>query len=409
MIFNPCDIYLPARRADFDRWAVIACDQYTSQREYWDKVAFFVGNAPSALNIIQPEIDLDKADARLPSVHGAMETYVGNGTLKKAVENGFVLTLRETSDGLRVGLVGAVDLESYDYTPGTDLPVRASEKTITSRIPPRLKIREGALLEATHVLMLMDDPMDTVLGPLKQNLSSLRELYDFDLMLGGGHVRGYAVEGEEQLNAIQKALFSLYQKGEGFLFAVGDGNHSLATAKAYWEELKPTLTEEELVTHPARKALVELNNIHAESLIFKPIHRVLFGVKDMGAVISSYKGYLAEKGCSLKEGGNLAFVTEKGEKTYTVEGCGNQLDTVLLEPWFEQYAKEYGLTADYVHGDESLREVARGKDTLGILLGPIDKNALFPSIVSGGVLPRKSFSMGEANDKRFYIETRKIK
>lgn len=411
MIFNPCDIYLPTHRDDLPRWAVIACDQYTSQRDYWNKVEAIADGAPSALHIIQPEIDLDKADGRLPSVHAKMDEYLADGTLEKAVSDGFVLTLRETSSGTRVGLIGAVDLESYDYTPGTDLPVRASEKTIVERIPPRLKIRCGASLEATHVLMLVNDESKLLIEPLAAKKDSFRKLYDFDLMLNGGHIEGYAIEDEETLTGIQKALLTLYGMNDGFLFAVGDGNHSLATAKAYWDEVKQGLSEDEIYTHPARKALVEVVNLFDESLTFKPIHRVLFGTKDLSAAMTSYEKYLAEKGFALERGGDQRFFTDGETKIpFTVRGAEGQLDTVLLEPWAQEYAKENGFTIDYIHGDDAVMSICRENgNAVGILLSDIDKGGLFPSIVSGGVLPRKSFSMGEADDKRFYTETRKIK
>ena len=411
MIFNPCDIYLPTHRDDLPRWAVIACDQYTSQRDYWDKVEKIAAGAPSALNIIQPEIDLDRADTRLPAVHAAMERYLTDGTLEKAVSGGFVLTLRTTSTGIRTGLIGAVDLESYDFTPGTDLPVRASEKTIVERIPPRLKIRRGAALEATHVLMLVNDPKKLLIEPLKETKERFTKLYDFDLMQDGGHIEGYAIEDEETLADIQKALLTLYSMNDGFLFAVGDGNHSLATAKAYWDEVKQTLSEEELYTHPARRALVEVVNLFDESLSFKPIHRVIFGSKDLSAAMASYEKFLAAKGYTLERGGEERFFTDgKTKIPFTVKGAEEQLDTLLLEPWVQEYAKENGFTIDYIHGDEAVASVCRENgNAVGILLSDIDKGGLFPSIVSGGVLPRKSFSMGEADDKRFYTETRKIK
>ena len=411
MIFNPCDIYLPTHRDDLPRWAVIACDQYTSQRDYWNKVEAIADGAPSALHIIQPEIDLDKADGRLPSVHAKMDEYLADGTLEKAVSDGFVLTLRETSSGTRVGLIGAVDLESYDYTPGTDLPVRASEKTIVERIPPRLKIRRGASLEATHVLMLVNDESKLLIEPLAAKKDSFKKLYDFDLMLNGGHIEGYAIEDEETLTGIQKALLTLYGMNDGFLFAVGDGNHSLATAKAYWDEVKQGLSEDELYTHPARKALVEVVNLFDESLTFKPIHRVLFGTKDLSAAMDSYGKYLSDKGFALERGGDKRFFTDGETRIpFTVKGAEGQLDTVLLEPWAQEYAKENGFTIDYIHGDDAVMSICRENgNAVGILLSDIDKGGLFPSIVSGGVLPRKSFSMGEADDKRFYTETRKIK
>ena len=245
--FLPADVLLPGEKADFEKWAVVACDQFTSQREYWEKAAEIVGDAPSTLNIVYPEVYLSEGDARIPAIRRAMETYLADGTLSERVKDGFVLVRRTTESGERLGLVGKLDLEQYDFTPGTSAPVRATEGTILSRIPPRVRIRRGAPIESPHIMMLVDDPQMRLIEPLAQK--NLPKLYDTELMLGGGHISGYAVEGE-LARATARLIETIQRESGGFFLAAGDGNHSLATAKACWEELRPTLTEAEREDHP---------------------------------------------------------------------------------------------------------------------------------------------------------------
>ena len=407
---SPCEILLPSDGGMYAAWSVIACDQYTSQRAYWDKVSETVGGRPSTLNIIQPEIDLASAEERLPSVRESMRRYLTDGTLVPAVKNGFVLTLRRTFSGERPGLVGAVDLDAYEFKPGTDKPIRASEGTIIERLPPRIRIREGAEIESPHIMLLVDDPADRLVGAAYARVKDKALLYDFDLMMNGGHLTGWAVEDGESLDAIDRALDELYEDCGGFLAAVGDGNHSLATAKACWEKRKPSLTEEERRTDPARFALVEIVNLHCAALNFRPIHRCVFGVKDPAVLIDSYAEYLKNKGLELVTGGHLRFTDGKNERDFTVRGAENVLDSVHLQPWLDGYlASHEGVSVDYVHGEQALRDICASKGAVGIELGTIEKSALFPSVLAGGVLPRKSFSMGEADEKRFYTEVRKIR
>ena len=406
---RPCEILLPAHSRDFAGWAVIACDQYTSQRSYWDKVALLTRGKPTTLNITQPEIDLDKAEARLPFVRQKMQEYLSDGTLAPAVKNGFVLTRRTTFSGDRIGLVGAVDLDAYEFKPGTAKPVRASEGTIIERLPPRIRIREGAQIECPHIMLLIDDPKMSLIEPVYESVLQKTPLYDFDLMLNGGHLTGWGVEDEEVLEGIDKAIEALFVASNGFLAAVGDGNHSLATAKACWEQIKPTLSEKERLTHPARMALVEIVNLHCEALKFKPIHRAVFGAS-MDELIDSFSNWLSKRNLDLYEGGHLRFTDGDSEKAYGIRGGENVLDCVYLQPWLDEYIKaNQAKSVDYIHGDEALKEICRANKCGGIMPGTIDKAALFPSILAGGVLPRKSFSMGEADEKRFYMEARRIK
>ena len=561
---KPDDIYLPAEGIDLRRWAVVACDQYTSQPEYWRRVEAYVGAHPSTLHIVQPEIDLARAGARIPAIHRAMREYLSNGTLVRAVRNGFTLTERTTASGARLGLVAAVDLEEYDFTPGSGAMVRATEGTIRERIPPRLRIREGAPLECPHVMLLLDDPARTVIEPLHARLRETAPLCDFELMENGGRLRVWGVEGNA-LAPVSDALSALWERSDGFLYAVGDGNHSLATAKARWDALKPALSPEEAQTHPARYALAEIVNLHSPALVFEPIHRVLFGA-DMEDLVSAYRAHLASRGMKLtaveplssrasgtkpvdpsssraceaesaelssfpasrtklaepssscacgakpaepssscacgtkpaepssfpasgtkpaepsssRAGGTkpaepssfpasgmkpaepssscacgmkpaessssrasgtkpvdpsssracevesaepsssacgitptdeaeLTFVSGNARASYRVGNPENPLPVAVLQPFLDEYLRSHpAARIDYVHGAAAVESLCQTPHTTGILLPAIDKSALFPAVRQGGALPRKTFSMGEPDEKRYYMECRKI-
>ncbi|MBR6966392.1 MAG: DUF1015 domain-containing protein, partial [Clostridia bacterium] len=278
---RPACILLPAPAVSRETWACIACDQYTSEPAYWQKAGEIVGDAPSALRLILPEVYLKESGERIPAIHNAMARYLEKGWLVPAVDPGFVLCERTVPSGTRLGLVCTVDLEQYSFEKDSLPLVRPTEQTIASRLPPRLVIRRGAPVELTHIMVLIDDPDRTVLEPLQAKKDSLRELYDFDLMMNGGHLRGWAVDRTEDLDHVDAALNALREKlgPDPLLLAVGDGNHSLATAKAYWNELKESLSEEERACHPARFALCEIVNIHDRALLFEPIHRVVTGTR----------------------------------------------------------------------------------------------------------------------------------
>ncbi len=496
---KPDDIYLPAEGIDLRRWAVVACDQYTSQPDYWRRVEAYVGAHPSTLHIVQPEIDLERAGARIPAIHRAMREYLSNGTLVRAVRNGFTLTERTTASGARLGLVAAVDLEEYDFTPGSGAMIRATEGTIRERIPPRLRIREGAPLECPHVMLLLDDPARTVIEPLHARLRENAPLCDFELMENGGRLRVWGVEGNA-LAPVSDALAALWEKSDGFLYAVGDGNHSLATAKARWDALKPALSPGEAQTHPARYALAEIVNLHSPALAFEPIHRVLFGA-DMEDLVSAYRAHLASRGMKLtaveplssrasgtkpaepsssRAGGTkpaepssscacgakpaepssfpasrtklaesspscacgmkpvdpssfpasgtkpaepsssacgmtptdeaeLTFVSGNARASYRVGNPENPLPVAVLQPFLDEYLRSHpAARIDYVHGAAAVESLCQTPHTTGILLPAIDKSALFPAVRQGGALPRKTFSMGEPDEKRYYMECRKI-
>ena len=470
---KPDDIYLPAEGIDLRRWAVVACDQYTSQPDYWRRVEAYVGARPSTLHIVQPEIDLERAGACIPAIHRAMREYLSNGTLVCAVRNGFTLTERTTASGARLGLVAAVDLEEYDFTPGSGAMIRATEGTIRERIPPRLRIREGAPLECPHVMLLLDDPAHTVIEPLHARLRETAPLCDFELMENGGRLRVWGVEGDA-LAPVSDALSALWEKSDGFLYAVGDGNHSLATAKARWDALKPALSPGEAQTHPARYALAEIVNLHSPALAFEPIHRVLFGA-DMEDLVSAYRAHLASRGmkltaveplssrasgtkpvdpsssraceaesaelssfpasgtklaesssscaCGTKpaepsssargmtpaDEAELTFVSGNTRVSFCVENPENPLPVAVLQPFLDEYLRSHpAARIDYVHGAAAVESLCQTPHTTGILLPAIDKSALFPAVRQGGALPRKTFSMGEPDEKRYYMECRKI-
>ena len=400
---RPGGILLP-QGVDYRKWAVIACDQFTSQPEYWAEVEALAGDAPSTLKMIYPEAWLSQGDGRIPRIHESMRRAL-EGVLRPATE-GFALVERQVSTGTRLGLVAAVDLEQYDYKSGSKVLIRPTEATIPERIPPRMKIRLAAPLESPHVLLLVDDPGMTLLEPLYEVRAALRPLYDFELMLGGGHVRGWAVEGAA-LESVARALDALYAGCGGLLYAVGDGNHSLATAKASWEEIKARLSPAERETHPARYALCEIGNLFDDSLVFRPIHRAVFGAK--GADISlDFIMWCRARGVGVaacdEESAQMYLLDAPVKLVNAPDAPPVQLLQPFLDEWLDSHPEA---TVDYIHGDDAL-EGLRQRGAAGIRLTAIDKYTLFPGVNSGGSLPLKSFSMGEARDKRYYLECRAL-
>ena len=409
---RPARILLPAPSVPHETWACIACDQYTSEPEYWRKAYDIVGSAPSALRLILPEVNLKQSEQLIPGIHAAMADYLREGLLVPAVDPGFVLCERTVPAGNRLGLVCAVDLEQYSFEKGSLPLVRPTEQTIASRLPPRLVIRRGAPVELTHIMILIDDPGRTVLEPLQAKKDSLRKLYDFDLMMNGGHLKGWAVDAEEDLRHVDDALSALLAKlGENpLLLAVGDGNHSLATAKAYWEELKQGLSPEEQANHPARFALCEIVNIHDSALLFEPIHRVVTGT-DPAALLQDWQAYAAGRGMTLDaaEGHAFTVVCADGDTAVTVGNPEGAIPCETIQKFLDDFlARHPEAEIDYIHGEQSLRALASRPGAVGFLLPEIDKNSFFSDVKKLGVLPRKTFSMGEADEKRFYMEAKKI-
>lgn len=412
--FLPADILLP-RNADMNKWACVACDQYTSEPTYWTAADAHVGDAPSALRVVLPELYLNAADVseREEVVLSCMGEYL-SGNLFNVVENSFIFVERTLRSGaLRRGLVGMLDLEAYNYGDGVKPAVRATEGTVLSRIPPRLRIRSRASLELPHVMLLIDDPEDTVLSAAES--LAAETVYDFSLMQDSGSIRGRRVPGE----AAEKVIAAIDAFGDPDAFAarygiagepvlhiaVGDGNHSLATAKAHYENLKAELGDAAL-DHPARYALCELVNLHDASLEFEPIHRIITNT-DPAALLSAFESACgARRGTS--EGQNLEAVI-KGERiAYTVPNPTEPLCVGTLQKFLDEYLAGSAAEIDYIHGDDVVLSLSKAENSIGFLLPAMGKEELFPAVVCGGALPRKTFSMGEAADKRFYVEARRI-
>ena len=410
---RPAEILLPAPGVRPETWACIACDQYTSEPAYWDKAYAAAGDAPSAIRLILPEYNLKNSDSLIPGIHHTMAEYLEKGLLIPAVSPGFILCERTIASGIRLGLVCAVDLEQYSFEKGSLPLVRPTEQTITSRLPPRLKIRRGAPVELTHIMILIDDPVRTVLEPLQAAKGSLRKLYDFELMMNGGRLAGWAIDSPELLAETDRRLNALMDtKGEHpLLLAVGDGNHSLATAKAFWNEIRESLTEAERETHPARYALCEIVNIHDSALLFEPIHRILTGV-NRDTLMADWKAYAAAHGMALDAVGSshrFTVVSAAGDLTVEVGNPEGAIPCETIQKYLDDFlARHPEAGIDYIHGESSLRALAQEPDAVGFLLPEIDKNTFFADVERLGVLPRKTFSMGEADEKRFYMEAKRI-
>ena len=417
--FYPADILLP-KDADMTKWAVVACDQFTSQPEYWEAVEKTVGDAPSTLRLILPEAKLNDAnvDEHIADINAAMKSYMDQGVFKTLPES-LIYIERTQSDGkIRHGLIGMVDLDQYDFTPGSGALIRATEGTVLSRIPPRVRVRQDAPVELPHVMLLIDDPERTVIEPLTADAGSMEKLYDFDLQQGGGHLTGWKLTAA-QIDAVAAALTGLtseeaMEKKYGLrgaaplLFAVGDGNHSLATAKQCYENLKKVTPESEWATLPARYALVEVVNNHDDALKFEPIHRVVFG-EDPAALLEALKAYYPGTHEGAGEGHSIAYTYEGHQGIVTVPNPKMQLAVGTLQTFLDQYLKEHGGEVDYIHGDEVTDELGSKPGNIGFKLPAMGKEQLFKTVMADGVLPRKTFSMGHAQDKRYYVEARKIK
>ena len=402
--FKPADILLP-KNIDMTAWSVVACDQYTSQPEYWAKVKNIVGDKPSTLNIIFPEIYLSEDNsARIDSINRYMKEYLENGLFEE-YKNSFVYVERTIGEGkVRRGLIGAIDLEAYDFTADAKTLVRATEGTVRERIPPRVQIRIGASIESPHIMVLIDDEKKNIIEKIDKK--KLPKLYDFDLMMGGGHIEGYLVTDTDEIcNKLEKMVDA---QGENpLLFAMGDGNHSLATAKACWEQIKSGLSESERENHPARYALAEIVNIHDSSMEFEPIHRVVFNVNP-GELLSEFMK--AEPSAEMEggEGQRITAVYGDKEVEITVKKPSNTLEVGTLQKFLDDYVKKTDAKIDYIHGSDVVKNLAKESDRIGFILPSMKKSDLFPAIKNDGVLPRKTFSIGEAFEKRFYLECRKI-
>ena len=404
--FKNADILIP-RNADMYKWSVIACDQYTSEPEYWSAVNNIVGDSPSTLNLILPEIYLEDSgvSGRIDNIHVAMNRYISDGVFEE-YKNAMVYVERTQSNGiLRQGVVGAIDLEEYDFSKGSTSQVRATEATVIERIPPRIKVRQGASLELPHIMILIDDPDKTVIEPLADG--DMKKLYDFELMQNGGSIKGYLLDEQAQ-EKINSALCNLAgnNSNDTLLFAMGDGNHSLATAKEFYEQLKKANPEQDFSNHPARYALVEIVNLYSDALKFEAIHRLVYDV-DCDKLVSELTTALGLSEDSVSD--QYIIMSRNGtEKKLYINKKSSNLSVGSLQNFLDSYIKTNGGKIDYIHGADAAKNLAVKHNGISFILPDMDKLQLFPTVVKDGALPRKTFSMGHAEDKRFYIEARKI-
>ena len=409
--FLPAEILLP-KVEDMSKWAVIACDQFSSQPAYWDRVRANAGDAPSTIHLILPEAQLgtEQEPALTEEINRTMAAYLEQD-LFTVYPNSFVYVERTLQSGaIRKGLVGMVDLEAYDYSMGSTSDIRATEKTVVERIPPRMRVRKNAPLEFPHILMLADDHDKVLIEPITAQKEHLKKLYECMLMEDGGHIAGWLVDGAEA-QAFMERLTTYTQHvdekytglpGTPMVFAVGDGNHSLATAKACYEELKKAHPGEDLSQHPARYALVELENIHDAAQEFAPIHRVIVKT-DAPALLKAVQDNLcAETGFPVE------WYMGKDHGTIYLDQSKGQLAVGILQSFLDQYLAQHDGETDYIHGDADLMELADQDNAIGFLLPVMEKSQLFRGVIADGILPRKTFSMGHAREKRYYLEGRKI-
>lgn len=414
----PANILLPDfARVEGEKWASVACDQYTSQGEYWEEAYGFAKGSPSTLDLMLPEAFLDRDRELIPQINENMKDYLSD--VLEEHKNTMIYLERTQSDGrVRRGLIGCVDLEDYDYSKGSETLIRATEGTVLERIPPRVAIRRGAVIEMPHIMILIDDPENTVIEPLAaKSDKEYRAAYDFDLMAGGGHVKGFFVN-EGDFDGVNIALGILAETdamkkkynvdAAPLLFAVGDGNHSLASAKALYEEIKAEIGVEAAESHPARFALCEIVNLHDTSLDFEPIYRVVFGVdtEEFKRELHDYVGGL----CGNAEKQEIDLVCGESCERIAIEHPVSQLAVGTVQNFLDEYVRSHpSAEVDYIHGEDTTIALAQKDNTVGIIYGGMTKDMLFKTVICDGALPRKTFSTGHAADKRYYLECRKIR
>ena len=403
-VFLPADILIPTG-IPLHKWSVIACDQFSAERSYWERVNRTVGGSPSTINMIIPEtyLDHDITEHEIKTLCGEMDKYLKNG-LFECHENALIYVERTLSDGrVRRGLVGMLDLEAYEFTPNSKAPVRASENTILSRLPPRMRVRTCAELELPHVMALIEDKMKAVIEPITLKTDTLTKVYDFKLMEGGGHLKGWRLDGAD-CQQVLDALASL-RAGSAVHIIVGDGNHSLAAAKECWEAVKPSLSEAERETHPARFSLIELNNVYDTAIDFEAIHRVVFDTEPE-ALFEALKRQIPQRGGA---GYPVRCVWAQTDETVTIPAGSIGELIAFLQTFLDGYLAENGGSIDYIHGDSAVLQLSNRKDACGFLLPAMGKDDFFATVSRGGVFPKKSFSIGHAQDKRYYLECRQIR
>ena len=418
------DLMIPKKGNDLSKWAVVACDQFTSEKEYWEDVDRLVGDAPSTLRLIFPECYLEDGDGdkRIADINRTMAQYVKD-KLFDTYRDCFFLVKRTCGNTSRWGLMASLDLDRYSWEKDSTSLIRATEGTILSRIPPRKKIRKDAPLEIPHIMVLISDKEKSVIEPLAAKTERLSEVYDVELMKNGGHLQAWVVDSEKDKSAIASAFEKLYDAlnpKNPLLFAMGDGNHSFATAKSCWEDIKQTLSEEERKTHPARFCLVELENIFDPGLVFEPIHRVLFNVPEdvfLAELAKNADKVDTEKvGCRNCIAKHIAdqsrqrfgYCTSDKHVVVTLENPSANIAAGTLQKVIDSLIAK-GYSVDYIHGADVTDKLGSEKGNIGLFLPAIDKGTFFDTIIKDGALPRKTFSMGEANEKRYYLEARAIR
>lgn len=414
--FKAGNILIP-KSVDMHKWSVVACDQYTSEPKYWEEVESIVGDAPSTLRITLPEIYLNDANVedRIKKINETMTKYLNEDIFTK-LDNSMIYLERTQSDGkVREGIMGIVDLEDYSYEKGSQTLIRATEKTVIERIPPRMKVRENASLELPHIMILIDDEKKNIIESLKSKVTTKDVVYDFDLMQNGGHIKGYKLNESIQneiilgLEALAdkdyfESKYDVTDKGV-LLFAMGDGNHSLATAKACYEKLKETMGDAAL-ENPARYALVELVNLHSSALEFEAIHRVIFDTDASDLIKNLYEYYnINEEG----KGQKFELITKDMDKVLYIENPKSNIAVGSIQMFLDDYLSTHKGTIDYIHGDDVTKDFGSKEGNVGIIFDAMSKEDLFKTVILDGALPRKTFSMGHSYDKRFYLEARKIK
>lgn len=399
------DILVPSG-CDDKKWSVVACDQFTSERKYWQDLAAFVGNAPSTLKLVFPEVYLEDDDKqqRIDDINRTMQEYIDGGVFK-TLKDSFVLVKRTTASGVsRLGIVLAIDLEDYCFTHPSHAHIRSTEGVVLDRIPPRLKIRENAPVELPHIMLLIDDRKKSVIEKLWQERDEKEKLYDFDLNMGGGHLLGYRIDAQkviDRFNEYVASVQNLYGADiNDFIFAVGDGNHSLATAQAHWNRTKDGLTDAQKAVHPARFALCEVENLHDDGIVFEPIHRFVFGADN------DFATFMKANLC-----GDTAIEAFGSAGDFVINAEKNSAKAIRdIQNAIDEYLKAHTeCSVDYIHGIEHLRSVANENKGVAIVMPKIRKEELFGYVLENGTLCRKAFSMGEAEEKRYYFEAKKIK
>lgn len=416
--FKRGNILLP-KNADMTKWSVVACDQYTSEPEYWADVEKIVGEKPSTLKLTLPEIYLEEENIqeRINNINENMKELMDENFFNEYKDSMIYLQRTQKDGKIREGLMGIVDLEGYNYEIGSQTPIRATEKTVIERIPPRVKIRENATLELPHIMILIDDDKKDIIESLKTKVNENDVVYDFDLMKDGGHIKGYLlnngtmdeIDRKLELLADEDSFEKKYDvKNKGvLLFAMGDGNHSLATAKACYENLKKTMSEEEYLNNPARYALVELVNLHSDALEFEAINRVVFDTNPENLIKKLKKYYIINK---EGNGEKFEIITKDIDEIWYIENPKSNISVGSIQIFLDEYLKENAGKIDYIHGEEVTKELTRKNDNnVGFIFDAMPKSELFKTVILDGSLPRKTFSMGHSYDKRYYLEARKIK